>query len=86
MSRRSNHVRVDSRHPQAQGVCDRCGFRYQLRDLADQHEWAGSGLINRQIKVCETCLDEPNESLRVYTPGPDPLPVSDPRPETADMD
>ena len=86
MSMRSNAVKVDPRHPEAQGICDRCGFRYQLATLEWQQEWAGEQIINLRLLVCPTCLDDPNESLRTYNPGPDPLPVANPRFENADME
>ena len=83
---RNNHVSVDAHRPQAQGICDRCGFRYQLDNLTWQMEWAGETLMNLHYRVCPTCLDQPNESLRTYSPGPDPIPARDPRPENVDMD
>lgn len=83
---RRNHVRVDSRSPSAQGICQRCGFRYNLTELQYQYQWNGSALINLQILVCPTCLDEPNEQLRVYAPPADPVPVPHPSPDNADMD
>lgn len=85
MDLRNNHVRVDPRHPSAKGICDRCGFQYQLSALAWQFEFAGPTTQNKRIRVCPTCLDKPNENLRVYAPGPDPEPVPDPRPENANM-
>lgn len=86
MNMRQNHVDVDADHPQAQGICDRCGFRYNLRKLTNQQEWQGPSIQNLNLKVCDTCLDTPNENLRSYSPGPDPLPVKDPRFENADME
>lgn len=86
MALRNNNVRVDSRHPQAQGICDRCGWTYNLTDLVDQKEWAGATVRNTKLKVCPSCLDEPNQQLRTYSPGPDPVPVKDPRFENADID
>lgn len=86
MTLRHNNVVVDAAHPQAQGICDRCGFSYNLKKLADQPEWLGPSIQSLNLKVCPTCLDEPNENLRSYSPGPDPLPVKDPRFENADMD
>lgn len=85
MDHRSNHVRVDARRPSAKGICDRCGFQYQLSALTWQHEFAGATTQNKRLRVCPSCLDVPNEQLRVYNPGPDPIPVADPRPENADM-
>jgi hypothetical protein len=86
MSRRNNAVKVDERHPQAQAICDRCGFRYNHHTLAWQHEWSGETLYNTRLLVCRTCLDQPNETLRTYNPGADPLPIRNPRFENVDMD
>lgn len=81
---RNNHVRVNSRHPQAQAICDRCGFRYNRVNLTWQFEWVGPSQQNLRLLVCPTCIDIPNESLRVYNIGPDPLPIKDPRPDNVD--
>lgn len=79
-------ARVNARYPQAFAICDRCGIRYNHADLVWQYEWAGTGLQNQRILVCQrTCLDEPNEQLRVYVLPADPIPIRNPRPETADM-
>lgn len=77
---------LDPRHPAAWGICDRCGQRYDLRDLTFQYEWAGVGLQNLRILVCRRkCLDIPNEQLRAYAVPADPLPVRNPRPDFSDM-
>lgn len=86
MTLRHNNVTVDPEHPSAQGICDRCGFSYNLKNMPMQTEWQGTSIQSLNLKVCETCLDEPNENLRSYSPGPDPLPVKDPRFENADME
>lgn len=73
-------ARVDPDRPQAFAKCDRCGFLYNLVDLRYQFEWAGAALINTRFKVCDRCLDVPNEQLRTVILPPDPVPVIDPRP------
>ena len=75
------YVRVDAQHPQAGGVCQRCGYRYPLRDLVYQWEYAGAGLINTGFRVCSTCIDRPNEQLLTPRLPPDPLPVFNALPE-----
>src|SRR6516162_9261520 len=72
---------ISARRPRAFGVCDRCGFQYTHSTLRWQMEWSGSSLRNLRILVCKECLDIPNPQLRVYVPGPDPLPIQNPRPE-----
>lgn len=76
-----SRYRVDRTQPRARGVCDRCGFQYQLTELHYQYQWAGSRLQNLQRRVCENCLDIPQEQLRAIILPPDPLPVEDPRVE-----
>jgi len=70
---------VSRNQPQARGVCDRCGFQYQLRTLGYQYQWAGPRLQNLQLRVCDRCMDFPQEQLRSIILPPDPLPVDDPR-------
>jgi hypothetical protein len=80
-------ARVNARSPSAQGVCDRCGFWYNLRDLRWQWDWSGPELRNKRILVCtNTCLDVPQEQLRVLLLPPDPLPVLNARPEQFRLD
>lgn len=79
-------AKVDPRYPSAFGICDRCSFRYNLRDLVYQYEWSGATLRNKRIRVCKrTCLDIANQQLQTYSPPPDPIPVRDPRPDLSFM-
>lgn len=60
--------------------CDRCGFRYKLKDLKKL-------IIKTKqvtIKVCPTCWepDQPQLSLGMY-PVQDPQAVREPRPDTS---
>lgn len=78
----TGRARVSARRPSALGICDRCGFTYNLKDLRWQYQWAGAHLQNLRLLVCEnTCLDIPQEQLRSIIIPPDPLPVFNPRPE-----
>jgi hypothetical protein len=73
---------VNPRHPQAKGICDRCGWAGDLNDLVWQYEWAGKTLQNLRLRVHSfQCLDEPNQQLRTINIPADPVPVKDPRPE-----
>ena len=67
--------------PRAFGVCDGCGIWYNLYRLGYQYEWQGSRLMNLRFRKCPRCLDIPNPQLMARRAPPDPLPVSDPRPE-----
>jgi len=74
-------ARVSSRNPQAAGVCDRCGGVYNHVDLAFQYDWAGATMIKKNLLVCHTCMDTPQQQLRsIILPG-DPPPIMNPRPE-----
>lgn len=54
--------------------------------LAWQYQWVGPIQQNLRLMVCPTCLDIPNETLRVYNVGPDPLPVPNPSADNADTE
>lgn len=80
---RAGRARVNSRFPQAQAVCDRCGIWYNRVDLQYQYQWAGTSQINLRRLVCRICLDIPQEQLRAIIVPADPVPIIDPRVETA---
>lgn len=65
----------------AYGVCDRCGIWHNLANLNFQYDWAGTSLINKQMRVCPQCYDKPQEQLRAIVLPADPVPVSNPRVE-----
>lgn len=73
--------RVSQRRPEALGVCDQCGFTYNLRELKWQLQWQGMQLQRIPYLVCDTCWDTPQEQLRTIILPPDPVPVDNPRPE-----
>ena len=79
-------ARINARAPRAGAICDRCGFRYNHYDLSWQTEWQGPRIVNLRRLVCPTCLDIPQQQLHTVAPTADPVPIHDPRPETADMD
>ena len=60
--------------------CDRCGFRYKLKEL--KKEVVKTKLYN--IKVCPSCWspDQPQLQLGMY-PVNDPQAVRDPRPDVS---
>jgi len=75
-------AQISQSHPRALGVCDRCGFVYNLDDLQWQNDWLqGPRLFNLRILVCADCLDVPQESGRTIVLPPDPIPVANARPE-----
>jgi hypothetical protein len=76
------NAQISARAPRALGVCQRCGFLFNLDDLQWQFDWQqGPRLKNLRIKVCRTCLDVPQENGRTIVLPPDPVPVAYPLPE-----
>jgi len=70
---------VSSRNPRAFGICDRCGFLYNHEQLQWQFDYAGAGLINKRILVCNPCNDVPQNQLRAIVLPADPTPIQNPR-------
>lgn len=77
----AGRARTSAKNPQAHGICDRCGFRYNFVDLKFQFDWRGADLKNLYLKVCERCYDTPQEQLRAIVLPPDPEPIIYARPE-----
>lgn len=78
---RNGRATVNPSAPEPCGICDRCGFLYNLSELVYQKEYQGTGLIEKAIRVCQrTCLDKPAPFLKTILIPPDPIPVRDPRP------
>lgn len=76
-------AQISARAPRALGICQRCGFMYNLDDLQWQWDWQqGPRLFNLRAKVCRTCLDTPQENGRTIVLPPDPVPVTYPLPES----
>ena len=72
-------AQVSTRNPQAFAICDRCGFLYNHIRLSWQFDYAGAGLINKRILVCDTCNDGPQSQLRNIILPADPVPVQNAR-------
>ena len=70
---------VSSSNPRAFGICDRCGFLYNHIRLQWQYDYAGAGLINKRILVCNDCNDTPQAQLRAIVLPADPVPIQNPR-------
>lgn len=74
-------ARVDPQNPQAFAVCDRCRMLYNRVDLSWQYQYRGNSLVNIRLLVCARCLDKPHDFARPAILPPDPVPISDPRPD-----
>lgn len=70
---------VSSSNPRAFAICDRCGFLYNHIRLQWQYDYAGAGLINKRILVCNDCNDVPQAQLRAIILPADPVPIQNPR-------
>ena len=79
--RATGRASVSSRNPRAFGICDRCGFLYNHDRLQWQYDYAGAGLINKRILVCNPCYDAPQNQLRAIVLPADPIPIQNPRVE-----
>ena len=70
---------ISSRNPRAAAICDRCGFVYNHVRLQWQFDYAGAGLINKRILVCNPCNDVPQNQARAIVVPADPVPIQNPR-------
>lgn len=77
----SGRAKTSASHPEAFGVCDRCGIWYNFVNLQWQFDWRGAALQNLRILVCSTCMDEPQEQLRAIVVPADPVPIVNARTE-----
>jgi len=79
---KAGHATTDPSAPEAFGICDRCGFTYNLaRDLPWQFDFRGPRLANLRLRICRPCQDTPWEFYKPIVVPPDPLPVLNPRPQ-----
>ncbi len=77
---------TDASAPAAWATDDRSGFVGNHRNLKWQLEWAGLQLINKRILVFEDQYDEPQRQHGTLVIPPDPLPISNARPENYAID
>ncbi len=73
-------ARVNVNHPDSFGLCDRCGFLYNMIDLKKQMQYRGNSLLFTGYYVCEPCLDVPFQLNRPILLPPDPPPQIPSRP------
>ncbi len=78
---RAGRARTSAKNPQAHAICDRCGGRLNHVDLSWQFDWAGAGLINKRLLVCDACTDTPQQQLRSIILPADPPVVMNARPQ-----
>ena len=78
---RAGRARTSAKNPQAHAICDRCGERLNHVDLSWQFDWAGAGLINKRLLVCDHCNDTPQQQLRSIVLPADPPVIMNARPE-----
>lgn len=78
---RAGRARTNPKSPAAHAICDRCGGRVNHVDLSWQFDWAGAGLINKRILVCDPCMDDQQQQLRSIVLPADPPVIMNARPE-----
>lgn len=78
---KAGRARTSAKNPQAHAICDRCGERLNHVDLSWQFDWAGAGLINKRLLVCNHCMDTPQQQLRSIVLPADPPVIMNARPE-----
>lgn len=84
---RGKYFEVNPENPAAEGICDRCGFRWNLKNLRWQYNYMGSTMLqNQRLLVCYKCYDLPNpQDMPIILP-PDPEPIYNARPEPYTLD
>lgn len=69
------------------GVCQRCGFLYNLPELVWQYQVRGPGVRNARILVCtRTCVDDLQRNFFPDVLPIDPPPLFNTRPEAFFLD
>ncbi len=84
MARYHGKAEIDANSPRAVGICDKCGFYWNLYKLRTEFHWAGAQLVSKNNRVCPTCFTESNPNLRTVILDADPLPVRGARPANLD--
>lgn len=77
---KGKYVHTNNDFPEALGICDYTGFRFNHNDLVKQMEWRGNALVWTGFMVGRPFVDVPNEQARPPILPPDPVPVRLPRP------
>lgn len=73
---RSGRARTSSSHPEAFGVCQRCGIWYNRNRLRNQMAWRGAAILPTWLFVCDACYDTPQQQkFRSIVLPADPIPV-----------
>lgn len=86
MRKNPRRAEVDSTNPRAWATSDRNGHIGNFHRMQWQHDWAGSSIINKHILVHEDELDEPQRQLGTLIIPPDPMPLTNARPEPYSID
>ena len=80
--RAHGRAQVDPFSPRAFGVCDKCGFLYNLYQLQWQFDFVGPKLQNLRLLVCQPCYDTPQPQKKPIIIPQDPVPVKNARVES----
>lgn len=73
---------INSQRPEAFGVCDKCGFMFNHKELSWDYDWRGPRLQNLRTLVCRACQDVPQANgQKTFILPPDPPSIANARPE-----
>lgn len=87
MRKHPKRAQVDPSYPQAWATSDRNGAVGNLANMRWNYDWRGPRIVNTRILVHEDELDIPQRQLGPPALlGPDPVPVSNARPESYAID
>lgn len=75
------HARTNPQSPRAWATSDRSGFVGNQERMLWQYEYAGTGLINKNILVYDWEYDRPQRQLGTIILPPDPVAIRNARPE-----
>ena|SRR5215469_10039769 len=79
-------ARTNPTSPRAWGTSDRNGMIGNHENMCWQFDWAGTQLINKRILVYPDELDQPQRQLGTLILPPDPVSITNARPEAYNID
>lgn len=86
MRRHPRRASVDPTRPRAWGTDDRSGFVGNHEDMIWQYDWRGTQLVSKRILVYPDMLDVPQRQLGTIFLPPDPVSITNARPERYAID
>jgi hypothetical protein len=85
LNRRGPRVRIKpgwTNEPVGFAICDGCGFAVMYTDLRPHMDYRGGiNPVPDGLMVCGSCDDQPQPFFQLQVLPPDPVPLSNPRPD-----